>query len=101
MPQIVHHNRPGQEFLPSLPARTRGPVRRRDKGHRIGTHAVSCSSATRGQARFLPCLRTKLVDARRGGVIGVNARKVADEPLAIAGGQVQTKRYTFVTPYYV
>ena len=44
--------------------------------------------------------QAKVVDARRGGVIGVNARKVADEPLAIAGGRVQTTRYTFVTPYY-
>ena len=35
-----------------------------------------------------------------GGVIGVNARKVADEPLAIAGGRVQTTRYRFVTPNY-
>jgi hypothetical protein len=44
--------------------------------------------------------QAKVVDARRGGLIGVNARKVADEPLAIAGGRVQTTRYRFVTPYY-
>jgi hypothetical protein len=44
--------------------------------------------------------QAKVVDARRGGVIGVNGRKVADEPLAIAGGRVQTTRYEFITPDY-
>jgi hypothetical protein len=41
-----------------------------------------------------------VVDAQRGGVIGVSARKVADEPIVIGGGQVQATRYTFITPYY-
>jgi hypothetical protein len=41
-----------------------------------------------------------VVDAQRGGVIGVSARKVADEPIAIPGGQVQAMRYTLITPYY-
>ncbi len=44
--------------------------------------------------------QAKVVDAQRGGIIGVNARKVADEPLVIAGGRVQATRYKFITPYY-
>ena len=43
---------------------------------------------------------TTVVDAQRGGIIGVSARKFADELIAIAGGQVQATRYTFITPYY-
>lgn len=41
-----------------------------------------------------------VVDAQRGGIIGVSAHKVADEPVTIAGGQVPATRYTFITPYY-
>src|SRR5215467_4224217 len=41
-----------------------------------------------------------VVDAQRGGVIGVNARKITNEPIAIPGGQVQATRYTLITPYY-
>jgi hypothetical protein len=44
--------------------------------------------------------QTTVVDAQRGGVIGVSARKLAEEPIEIAGGQVQATRYTFITPYY-
>ena len=41
-----------------------------------------------------------VVDAQRGGIIGVSARRVSDEQVVIAGGTVQATRYTFVTPYY-
>ena len=44
--------------------------------------------------------QTTVVDAQRGGVIGVSARKIANERIAIPGGQVQATRYTFITPYY-
>jgi hypothetical protein len=44
--------------------------------------------------------QAKVVDARRGDIVGVNARKVADEPLVIAGGRVQATRYEFMTPDY-
>jgi Family of unknown function (DUF6134) len=44
--------------------------------------------------------QTTVVDAQHGGVIGVSARKVADEAIVIRGGQVQATRYTFITPYY-
>ena len=41
-----------------------------------------------------------VVDAQRGGIIGVSARRVSGEQIVIAGGTVQATRYTFVTPYY-
>ena len=41
-----------------------------------------------------------VVDAQRGGVIGVSARKFADEQIAIAGGPVRATRYTLITPYF-
>jgi hypothetical protein len=41
-----------------------------------------------------------LVDAQHGGVIGVSARKIADEEIMVAGRQVRAARYRFVTPYY-
>ena len=44
--------------------------------------------------------QTTVVDAQRGGVIGVGARELAEEPIEISGGQVQATRYTFITPYY-
>jgi hypothetical protein len=40
-----------------------------------------------------------VVDAQRGGNIGVSARKFADEQIVIAGGQVRATRYTLITPY--
>ena len=40
-----------------------------------------------------------LVDAQHGGIIGVSARKLADEEIVIAGRQVPATRYTFITPY--
>lgn len=40
-----------------------------------------------------------LVDAQHGGVIGVSARKFADEQIMVAGQSVRAARYRFVTPY--
>lgn len=40
-----------------------------------------------------------LVDAQHGGVIGVSARKLADEQITIGARQVRATRYTFITPY--
>ena len=44
--------------------------------------------------------QASVVDAQRGGIIGVSARKFADEQIVIAGGQVGVTRYTFNTPYF-
>ena len=40
-----------------------------------------------------------LVDAQHGGVIGVSARKLADERIAVGSREVRATRYTFITPY--
>ena len=40
-----------------------------------------------------------VVDAQHGGIIGVSARKFADELIVIAGRQIRATRYTFITPY--
>jgi hypothetical protein len=44
--------------------------------------------------------QTTVVDAQHGGVIGVSARKVAEEQIMIAGNPVRATRYSFFTPYY-
>src|ERR1700745_2122330 len=41
-----------------------------------------------------------VVDAQRGGIIIVSARKFVDEQIVIAGSQVRATRYTFTTPYF-
>lgn len=43
--------------------------------------------------------QTTLVDAQYGGIIGVSARKFADEQIVIAGRQIAVTRYTLITPY--
>lgn len=40
-----------------------------------------------------------VVDAQHGGIIGVSARKFADEQIVIVGREVRATRYTFITPY--
>ena len=40
-----------------------------------------------------------LVDAQHGGVIGVSARKLADEQIMIGARPVRAARYRFITPY--
>jgi hypothetical protein len=44
--------------------------------------------------------QARVVNAQRGGIIGISAHRVADEPITIAGKQVQATRYTFIMPYY-
>jgi hypothetical protein len=43
--------------------------------------------------------QSTVVDAQHGGIIGVAARKVGDEQIAIGGRPVNTTRYSFITPY--
>jgi hypothetical protein len=40
-----------------------------------------------------------VIDAQHGGIIGVSARKLADEDIVIGGRLVRTTRYRFITPY--
>jgi hypothetical protein len=40
-----------------------------------------------------------VIDAQHGGIIGVSVHKLADERVMIAGEQVHTVRYRFISPY--
>ncbi len=40
-----------------------------------------------------------VVDAQHGGIIGVSARKFAEESIVVGGRQVLATRYTLITPY--
>ena len=40
-----------------------------------------------------------VVDAQHGGIIGVSARRVADQYIMVAGRQVRATRYKLITPY--
>lgn len=40
-----------------------------------------------------------LVDAQHGGLIGVSARRFADEQIVVGGRAVAVTRYTFITPF--
>jgi hypothetical protein len=41
-----------------------------------------------------------VVDAQRGGIMGVSARKFTDEQIVIAGSPVRATRYTLITPFF-
>lgn len=40
-----------------------------------------------------------VVDAQHGGIIGVSARKIGDEQIAVGNRSVQATRHSFITPY--
>jgi hypothetical protein len=40
-----------------------------------------------------------VVDAQHGGVVGVSARRIADEDILIGNRPVRAARYTFISPY--
>src|SRR6201981_2460722 len=75
------------------------------QGFRVSSKAgpVIASAATlTSNSLCAPAMleQATVVDAQRGGVIGVSARKFADEQIAIAGGPVRATRYTLITPYF-
>jgi hypothetical protein len=72
------------------------------RGMSKGGPFVASAATLTSNSIWTPAMlaQTTVVDAQRGGIIGVSAHKVADEPITIAGSQVQATRYTFITPYY-
>ncbi len=75
------------------------------QGFRVVSKAgpVIASAATlTSNSLWTPAMleQATVVDAQRGGIIGVSARKVGDEQVATAGGPVRATRYTLVTPYF-
>jgi hypothetical protein len=75
------------------------------QGFRIVSKAgpfIASAATLTSNSLWTPAMleQTTVVDAQRGGVIGVSARKLAEEPIEVSGAQVQATRYTFITPYY-
>ena len=75
------------------------------QGFRVVSKAgpVIASAATlTSNSLWTPAMleQATVVDAQRGGIIGVSARKVGDEQVATAGGPVRATRYTLITPYF-
>ena len=75
------------------------------QGFRVVSKAgpVIASAATlTSNSLWTPAMleQATVVDAQRGGIIGVSARKVGDEQIVIAGGPVHATRYTLITPYF-
>ena len=75
------------------------------QGFRVVSKAgpVIASAATlTSNSLWTPAMleQATVVDAQRGGIIGVSARKFGDEQIVIAGGQVRATRYTLITPYF-
>jgi hypothetical protein len=67
------------------------------KGGPFIASAATLTSNTLWTAAVLE--QETLVDAQHGGVIGVSARKLADEEIVIGGRKVHVTSYTFITPY--
>ena len=67
-----------------------------------GGPAIASAATLTSNSLWTPAMleQATVVDAQRGGIIGVSARKLGDEQIAIAGGQVRVTRYTFNTPYF-
>ncbi len=69
----------------------------------VGKHGPYVASATTLTSNSLwsPAVleQTTVVDAQHGGVIGVSARKVGDEKIAIGSRRIDTTRHSFITPY--
>ena len=75
------------------------------QGFRVMSKAgpVSASPATlTSNSLWTPAMleQATVVDAQRGGIIGVSARKFGDEQIVIAGRPVGATRYTLITPYF-
>ncbi len=62
---------------------------------------IAAANALTSNSLWTPAILEQqvLIDAQHGGIIGVSARKLADENLMIAGKQVHTTRHQFISPY--
>jgi Family of unknown function (DUF6134) len=67
-----------------------------------GGPVIASAASLTSNSLWTPAMleQATVVDAQRGGIIDVSARKFADEQIVIAGGQVRATRYTFITPYF-
>ena len=66
-----------------------------------GGPSIASAATLTSNSLWTPAVleQATVVDAQHGGIIGVSARKFADEEIMIAGRPVRATRYTFITPY--
>ena len=62
---------------------------------------IAAADALTSNSLWTPAVleQRTVIDAQHGGVIGVSARKLADETLTIAGAPVRARRYRFISPF--
>ena len=62
---------------------------------------IAASDALTSNSLWTPAVleQDTVIDAQHGGIVGVSVRKLADEQIAIAGRQIRTTRFRFITPY--
>ena len=62
---------------------------------------IAAASTLTSNSLWTPAVleQATVVDAQHGGIIGVSARKIADERIVIGGRPIQATRYAFITPY--
>ena len=62
---------------------------------------IAAASALTSNSLWTPAVleQQTVIDAQHGGIIGVSARKLADERVMSAGVQVHAARYRFISPY--
>ena len=67
-----------------------------------GGSVIASADTLTSNSLWTPAMleQATVVDAQRGGIIDVSARKFADEQIVIAGGQVRATRYTLITPHF-
>jgi hypothetical protein len=67
-----------------------------------GAPVIASAATLTSNSLWTPAMleHATVVDAQRGGIIGVTARKIADEQISITSGQVRTTRYTLITPHF-
>jgi Family of unknown function (DUF6134) len=67
-----------------------------------GDPVIASAATLTSNSLWTPAMleHATVVDAQRGGIIGVTARKIADEQISITGGQVRTTRYRLITPHF-
>jgi hypothetical protein len=66
-----------------------------------GDPFIAASSTLTSNSLWTPAVleQQTLVDAQHGGVMGVSARKLGEEDIAIGGRNERATRYSFITPY--
>jgi hypothetical protein len=62
---------------------------------------IAAASALTSNNLWTPAVleQQTVIDAQRGGVIGVSVRKLGDELVMVGGGQIRATRYRFISPY--